>query len=442
VFFRWAVRGILLLGFVLIVLATVVSWDYWHWSTNQETARELVARGIDVRWEHTKPVWTRLTGGKGDFLGDRVARIIDTRGSMTDADVQKCAGLRELRGLTSWPNSEITGTGLKDIGEIRSLRELTLYSLWTADLDSWLGHMGKLSNLQKLNLSASEVSDSGLLQMTGLRSLRSLDLARTHVTDEGIAEIPRLFPALEELHLVRTDITDASLKAVCEMKSLTHLDLGETLISDASVQYLSRMSKLTELELRSTMLSKNAVVDLQRALPSTRIDFIQAGFMADEVHVQKLPLAPGGYLLLAMGATGEDHLVATVTDHVVAGGEVHIIIERGTEENKKGWKTATRYVSLGGDASWTDYGRNVPEAKDLAYEWIDVGKEYNVPGLCVYRCTYGENSGKIRWMTVATSTDAQSFKKAFKVNDVFDKRPVEWDTCWNEKKRTPPIVLP
>jgi len=57
-----------------------------------------------------------------------------------------------------------------------------------------LEHFDRLTNLKKLDLSCTQVTDAGLEHLRGMRGLERLSLYDTNVTDEGAAKLKRALP--------------------------------------------------------------------------------------------------------------------------------------------------------------------------------------------------------------------------------------------------------
>ena len=55
-------------------------------------------------------------------------------------------------------------------------------------------HLKGLTNLEGLNLSNTQVTDTGLQHLKGLTNLTDLTLRQTQVTDAGVAELEKALP--------------------------------------------------------------------------------------------------------------------------------------------------------------------------------------------------------------------------------------------------------
>ena len=100
-----------------------------------------------------------------------------------------------------------------------------------------LNLLGRIDNVQALNLSRTRITDGGLAEIEQLAGLRSLDLSFTKITDEGIATIAKM-PQLTTLLLNDTMITEASLPLLEKLINLKTLNLSHNRINAAAVTQL------------------------------------------------------------------------------------------------------------------------------------------------------------------------------------------------------------
>jgi hypothetical protein len=90
------------------------------------------------------------------------------------------------------------------------------------------------------------LTDAGVKELVALTSLTWLDLHARNVTDAGFNELGAL-KNLTQLHLNRAKITDAGLKGIVTLPKLAQLTLSYTSITDAGLSELAALKGLTKL---------------------------------------------------------------------------------------------------------------------------------------------------------------------------------------------------
>ena len=85
--------------------------------------------------------------------------------------------------------------------------------------------MSDLSNLRRLQLSNTAISDQGLVKLKKLKDLGSLNLVGTKVTAKGILQI-RDLKSLKYLYLYKTPITADEREQLKKSFPETTLDFG------------------------------------------------------------------------------------------------------------------------------------------------------------------------------------------------------------------------
>jgi hypothetical protein len=91
----------------------------------------------------------------------------------------------------------------------------------------------------------------------------------------------KTLPALQELDLLITHVTDAGLAQLGQLRSLQRLYLGdwvsypddpdERIITDAGLKHLYSLSNLRLVYLKHTLVTREGIAHLQKALPTTEI---------------------------------------------------------------------------------------------------------------------------------------------------------------------------
>ena len=144
-------------------------------------------------------------------------------------------------------------------------RSVAAVRLWNADV-SELKRLAEMSQLRKLNLGGTQVTDGGMEYLKGLTQLRWLALNGTQITDAGL-ECLEGMKQLEELDLGGARITDAGLARLAGLTQLQRLDLARTKITGKGLSHLYGLSQLRSLELGDTSVTGQSAAQLRQALP-------------------------------------------------------------------------------------------------------------------------------------------------------------------------------
>lgn len=96
-------------------------------------------------------------------------------------------------------------------------------------------------NRKVVSLSSTRVTDAELKGLAALTSLTKLDLTDTKVTDAGLKQLAAL-KGLTGLNLSNTKVTDAGLNELVALKRLTTLTLVTTKVTDAGAKAYERLN--------------------------------------------------------------------------------------------------------------------------------------------------------------------------------------------------------
>jgi Leucine-rich repeat (LRR) protein len=219
---------------------------------------------------------------------------------LTDAALPPLAKLKALRELNLGATN-VGDEGLAVLEQLPQLERLVLAN--TPITDKALTHVGKLTKLKSLDLSSTTVTDAGMKDLAGLQQLESLSLAGTGVTNAGLNAVAALqsltsldleearvgaaldessdaqggiaaltkLPKLKRLLLSLTLADDDTLRQLAALPAVEELDLWGTAVTDAGVESLGKLQKLKQLGLIATGVSPEAVARLQQDLPAAKI---------------------------------------------------------------------------------------------------------------------------------------------------------------------------
>lgn len=172
---------------------------------------------------------------------DREVSVDLSWSSATDADVLHLRYLTELRRL------DLTGTRISD---------------------SSLSILRALPALEVLRLGTSDVTNTGLANLAALTRLRSLELDGVTITRDGLATLCEL-PRLVELHVRSNRLNDEGLEVIARMEQLEILGLSSQAITDTGLRAVKQMPRLRKLHLGSVPgLTTEGLIELKAARPA------------------------------------------------------------------------------------------------------------------------------------------------------------------------------
>jgi Leucine Rich repeat len=213
--------------------------------------------------EPTGPLWLRRWLGNDVFSDAVFARL------NSDAGMKYLADLSNLQNLNFTNPTLISDKQLKHVQKLSDLRKLDLGG--TKVTDAGIADLVELRQLETLNLAGSRITDAALSSVKRLIRLKCLDLGYTGVTSDGLDNLKDL-TQLETLALGKTAVGDAGLQHLSGLTRLGDLSLYGTIVGDAGLAHLKGMFQLRTLDLRETKVTDAGVNDLQRALPKCQIE--------------------------------------------------------------------------------------------------------------------------------------------------------------------------
>jgi len=154
-------------------------------------------------------------------------------------------------------------------GDLTDLKRITLRK--TALTDRGLRCLRQLSELEVLGLGGTQVTDQGVVVLQKFKKLRAVGLMETRVTDTSLVTLSRI-PTIKELYLGMTNITDAGLARLAVLPKLEKLKLqGCAKISDRALDGLKRFKSLKSIDLRGTSVTAEGIKRLRKLLPKVQV---------------------------------------------------------------------------------------------------------------------------------------------------------------------------
>jgi formylglycine-generating enzyme required for sulfatase activity/serine/threonine protein kinase len=183
-----------------------------------------------------------------------------------DDGLSHLAGLTNLVRIDLW-NTTVTDAGLAHLKGLTTLRELYLFGCPHVS-DAGVAHLKDLTNLRALDLNGARVTDAGLVHLKGLQNLKSLNLMATRVSGAGLVHLKGL-TGLENVALAGSQVDDKGLAHVEGLSNLGWLSLNGTRVTDAGLVHLEGLTRLASIHLSGPSVSAAGLVHLKR-LPNLR----------------------------------------------------------------------------------------------------------------------------------------------------------------------------
>ena len=234
---------------------------------------------------------------------------------LTDAALRPVGKLKSLTQLSL--GGTPVGPGLAHLENLKSLRFLNLKANTNRDINRHLVHIAGLTNLERLDLSDTLISDAGMVHLKGLVKLKKLDLfcnspnagKITHiglaqlknlkalkdfrmpsrVTDESLAVLSN-FDSLKSLNLWGGEVTDEGMVFLPRFKSLTDVDICSPKVTDAGIKMLLACPKLTGLSIQRATITDEALAHIAKIRTLTYLSLwkvpIGSGALA---HLRRMP---------------------------------------------------------------------------------------------------------------------------------------------------------
>jgi internalin A len=162
------------------------------------------------------------------------------------------AGLAHIRDCKSLESlslgcGELTEKGLRQLGEMKTLKSLKVTQYW-ADTEDQVVRFRVVENMTAFGCSGPGVTAASVQQLKGLKHLRELDFSHSRISDAALEHVKE-FKELRTLELESTPITDAGVEHIGELKNLTQLNLRATGTTNEGLKHLNKLTKLTWLKL-------------------------------------------------------------------------------------------------------------------------------------------------------------------------------------------------
>ncbi len=213
-----------------------------------------------------------------DFSGNN--RIDDSKIS----PIKNCSELRKLI-LYDTP---VTDSGLTCFRGSTRLTYLDLGRTRISDLG--LENFANCKDLIFISLNGTKITSAGLANFANCQKIEFLGLTGTEVTDDGLNHFKDCV-FLKNLGLNGTLITDKGLKNFHNCQQIYSLDLSKTAITDSGVENFKNFTELTYLDLSGTQISSKSLAQLNQCQKITFLSL--AGTKISDASFNEFQLPKG-----------------------------------------------------------------------------------------------------------------------------------------------------
>ena len=230
--------------------------------------------------EDPAEVLDALMRKSGSQLADReilrATKVPSIVGELKSLDVSRSAvtdeGIRLLGHFTALTRVDlsalqISGAGIEGLEPLANLRELAMVSVKMGSSAGW-EHLGKLSQVETLNLTQSNITDADVSILITMTGLKELNISNTSLSDAALGQLAKL----ENLEILRMEntrqINGVGLKAFIQKKQLSGLRCLYASSTPLSREGLSNVKKIGSLEVfeyASVQLSDQLFSELKGA---------------------------------------------------------------------------------------------------------------------------------------------------------------------------------
>ena len=214
--------------------------------------------------------WVKSLGGSIRIENGRVKEINLRRAQINDLALEPLGKLDTLEKL-DLSATAITDQTVEVLLRLKNLGELNLRQ--TAISDNGLARLAELNRLQKLDISNTNITGRGLENWKG-RGLRELDASNCPLENRHAPYLAQI-DKLTNIHLAYTDLTDPAMESIAKLGALESLDLAGDDIGDPGIKQVAKITGLRTLLLNYAKFSADGAAPLASLLKLQRLDLVR-----------------------------------------------------------------------------------------------------------------------------------------------------------------------
>ncbi len=254
----------------------------WLWlikGTSPPHATEVAADGPSVVQRDLSPFTREEAVSRLQKLGcafevdqqqpdEPIVMIHATCGQFTDEDVARLRGMTELQRL-ALRKTAVTDAGLIYLKDFPELQGLSIASPFITD--AGIAHLEGLTSLEVLAIEGRQFGNASLAYLRGMKNLERLWITDARIDAAGFKCLEGL-TKIQSLRLSSRTADGSVLRHIKNWVGLTELQLNGVNLDDEDLKHIEHLTELTVLDLSSTKLKGPGLACLRNMAKLEELD--------------------------------------------------------------------------------------------------------------------------------------------------------------------------
>ncbi len=246
--------------------------EAWNELTKAKSLRKLeicvyrsdVPEDLDGETNRTQVFRDRIKQPPIEFVGlskmTGLTELAVKSGRLTLFNLRQIAATKNIQTLRLL-DVQITPPDLKEFPQMETIKSL-YWSIYLNPLDdAEFRFIENLPNLENFALAGSfELTDQVFSSLEKLGHLKQLSLHGTRLTGTELKRVSHL--NLDKLELAASNLNDTGLVGIEKFQQLTYLEIGSTKVTDAGMESVSQLPLLRHLSIRDTAIGDAGLMKL------------------------------------------------------------------------------------------------------------------------------------------------------------------------------------
>ena len=198
----------------------------------------------------------------------RILKFAETAVTDEAADVLK--GMRKLQIIGATNVKGITDKTIELVKDLPNIHTMELRG--TSVTDATVAMLSELKRMHCYDLAQSQVTEKGLESLKNYSNAQSLAIDGAQATEKGLQFVKDGLPLFQEIYLYGPEINDEFMtRAKTTLNGLQELNLFGTALTDAGLKQLAEVQSLTTVRIAQEGLTPEGIDAFRQALPNVTI---------------------------------------------------------------------------------------------------------------------------------------------------------------------------